>query len=59
MNAIEDIMPNKLYSYADFWMKNEFENGFLLSNMESAIAGLIYTTIFIAGSWFFFKNSDL
>ena len=59
-NAIEDLMPNKLYEFADsLWIKEAFGNSFLLSHTEAMITSSIYISIFIYLAWLAFRKKDL
>lgn len=59
MNAIEDIMPNPFYKYAEFLPRQDLDFNFLLTMEQATITSIVYVLLFIGVSWWSFKTKDI
>jgi len=59
LNAIEDLMPNPLYKFAEYIPKSSLDFDFLLSNKEAMVSSSIYVLIFLAIAYWNFMKRDI
>lgn len=59
LNAIEDLMINPLFKFADPFGEQQLGFQFLLSRPEAIISSTIYLISFVALGWLVFKKKDL
>lgn len=58
MNAVEDLMPNPLFKFADKVPKN-IDYEFLLTKPEAVGLSIFYTLVFLGISYYFFLRRDI
>jgi len=59
MNAIEDLMPNPFFKYAELIPRKDLDFSFLLTYNEAIITTSIYIVIFIGLSYWNFMKKDI
>jgi ABC-type transport system involved in multi-copper enzyme maturation permease subunit len=59
MNAVEDLMPNPFYKYAELLPRQDLDFNFLLTLEQATVTSAIYLVIFIGLAWWHFKTKDI